>query len=411
MRILFISNLYPPHALGGWEQNCQEVVEALSTRGHECRVLTSRFGIQNELQTKAGITRALHLEANIHHYQPLDFFLKRPRRRQVNRIALQQAINGFHPDVIFIWGLWNLSREIAYWAEQWLPDRVAYAVAGYWLIDPTVHEIYWHKTAQHLMTRIAMAPARWLALRKVKAERSEHLLKLKHVFCVSDYVRKKMQDAGALPYGARIIRNGIDPAPFLQAASRRKPDSRMLRLIYAGGVLPHKGIHTAIEALGILKKRGELNGLHMDIVGRGHPSYLAALKKRIKDLDILPYISFAGRVPRSAIPAILALHDVFLFTSTWEEPIARSVMEAMAAELAVIGTAVGGQAEMLEDEGNALIYPANDAEALAASILHLQHAPRLRARLAAAGRQTVLERFTLPRMVDEIETWLLRIVS
>jgi len=81
-------------------------------------------------------------------------------------------------------------------------------------------------------------------------------------------------------------------------------------------------------------------------------------------------------------------------------------MEAMAAGLAVIGTAVGGQGEMLQDGLNALIFAPEDPLALAEAILQIRRDPALRARLARAGRQMVLERFTLDRMVNEMETWL-----
>jgi glycosyltransferase involved in cell wall biosynthesis len=107
----------------------------------------------------------------------------------------------------------------------------------------------------------------------------------------------------------------------------------------------------------------------------------------------------------------LAGHDVFLFTSVWEEPIARSVMEAMAAGLVVVGVPVGGQSEMLLDGANALVFPPGDADALAGCILRLQRDPDLAPRLSDAGRQMVLERFTLDRMVDEMETWLTGIAA
>ena len=51
-------------------------------------------------------------------------------------------------------------------------------------------------------------------------------------------------------------------------------------------------------------------------------------------------------------------------------------------------------------------YPPDDASKLADCIEVLQHDPALRARLALAGQATVEKRFTLERMVDEMESWL-----
>ncbi len=406
MRILFISNLYPPHDLGGWEQNCQEILLHLQARGHDCHVLTSRHGIADADQAEEGVTRALHLQADINYYRPLDFFLRRPGQERANRDALRQALDAFQPDVVFIWGMWNLSHQVAWWAEQWMPGRVAYAVAGYWFMQPDPHENYWRQTSRRSVTRALMVPARHWALRTLAQEKAAYPLRLDHVACVSQYVCDKLDQAGVLPHGARVIYNGIDPAPFLQAAARRNANDGALRLIYTGSLVTHKGVHTAIAALGLLHEQGALDGIYLDVVGGGHPDYEAGLRARVQALGVGGHVAFRGRVPRSEVPDALAGHDVFLFTSVYEEPIARSVMEAMAVGLAVVGTPVGGQVEMLTHNVNALVYPPDDAGKLATCIATLKRDPALCTRLASAGQCMVLERFTLERMADEMGAWL-----
>lgn len=143
MRILFITNLYPPCDLGGWEQNCQEIVQRFTARGHVCHVLTSSYGADKETPPEECISRSLYLEADIHYYRPLDFFLRRPGQERANQNIVRRTIEQFQPDVVFVWGMWNLSHQIPYWAEQWLPGRVAYSVAGYWFMQPGPHEAYW----------------------------------------------------------------------------------------------------------------------------------------------------------------------------------------------------------------------------------------------------------------------------
>ena len=411
MRVLFVSNLYPPHDLGGWEQNCQEIVLRLQARGHACHVLTSRYGLNDHVEPEADVTRALHLQADIHYYRPVDFFLRRPRQERANRRALHAALDTFQPDVVFIWGMWNLSPRLACWAEQWMPGRVAYAIASYWPMEPDAHQAYWQRTARRPWVRALMAPARGLALQFLARERKSHPLALAQVACVSEYVRRKLTQAGALPHGARVIYNGIDPQPFMEATAAQVPRHDMMRLVYAGGLVAHKGVLTAVVALGMLHKRGAADGLHLTIVGGGHPEYEAQLKRGVEEWALGEHVTFYGRVPRNDMPEVLAGHTVFLFTSVWEEPIARTVMEAMASGLTVIGTAVGGQREILEDGVNALVFPPDDAAKLADCILRLRSAPDLRLRLADTGRQTVLERFTLERMVDEMERWLAEIVG
>jgi glycosyltransferase involved in cell wall biosynthesis len=412
MRILFLSNFYPPYELGGWEQNCREIVLHLRERGHICYVLTSRYGVHSVNPSEKGVMRRLHLEADIHRYRPLAFFLQRPFQDKENKRVLKEVLDSFKPDVIFIWGMWNLSKQVAYWAEQWLPGQVAYAVANYWPIEPNMHEAYWQQPSRHKLIRTLMAPAKSLALRKLARRQEKYPLKLEQVACVSEYVRQKLLEANSLPHHARVIYNGIDPDPFRNASMNRilKTDED-LQLIYVGSILPHKGVHTAIEAIGLLQSRDEVNGLNLMIIGGGDYEYEKKLKKRIVELQLNDKVTFSGRLSRNRIPNLLAEADVFLFTSIWEEPIARSVMEAMATGLPVIGTPVGGQREMLEDHVNALVYTPNNAIELANCILQLKHQPSLRKRLARAGKSMVLERFTIDRMVDEMETWLEAIVQ
>jgi glycosyltransferase involved in cell wall biosynthesis len=67
-----------------------------------------------------------------------------------------------------------------------------------------------------------------------------------------------------------------------------------------------------------------------------------------------------------------------LFTSIWQEPFGRVIVEAMASGLAVVGTAVGGAAEMLVHDENSLVFEAGDSTSLARALRRLIESPALR---------------------------------
>ena len=407
MRLLFLSNLYPPHDLGGYEQWCQEVAVRLRERGHVVHVLTSRHGTDGSPSPEPDVTRTLHLQADVRHYRPLDFFLKRADQEQANRHELKATIDETAPDLVVVWGMWDLSRALPHWAEQWMPGRVAYYISSYWPSDTDIHQGYWQLPARRPLTEFAKKPFRAVALRQLSREGYPPTLRFEHAVCCSQYVRDTLVRAGKLLPHAAVLFGGIDPEPFLKhTPAKDDTHSSILRLLYFGSLLPHKGVHTALEALGILRRRGQADHVSLTILGGGHPDYEARLHAMVAQLNIGDMVQFAGRVPRNEIPAWLGRFDVFLFTSTWAEPMARSVMEAMAAGVSVIGTEVGGQVEMLVNEENSLTFQAEDAEALAGHIERLLREPALLSRLAQAGQQTVLERFSLQRMVDDMETWL-----
>jgi glycogen(starch) synthase len=407
MHLLFLSNLYPPHDMGGYEQWCREVATRLQERGHTVWVLTSRHGLNNSLTFEQNVIRTLYLQADVHYYKPMDFFLRRMGQERANKRELKRAMNQTAPDLVVIWGMWDLSRNLPYWAEQWMPGQVAYYVSSYWPNDMDIHEEYWQLPARRRLTELIKKPFRTVALAQLRREGYPPKLRFEHAVCCSEYVRDTLVQASRLPAHAGVLYGGIDPKPFLQyAAATDIILDNFLRLLFVGTLLPHKGVHTAFEALALLKRKGLADHVTLTILGSGHPDYEAHLRTMATRLHIDDKIHFAGRVPRHEISSWLGRFDVFLFTSIWAEPMARSVMEAMAAGLLVIGTKVGGQMEMLVDEENGLTFQAGDAEALANHIERVLSEPALLSRLARAGQQMVLQRFTLKRMVDDIEVWL-----
>jgi len=86
------------------------------------------------------------------------------------------------------------------------------------------------------------------------------------------------------------------------------------------------------------------------------------------------------------------------------------LLEAMAADLAVVATAVGGNVDAVIDNETGLLVDAGDPRALAAAMLRLAKSPQLRRRLAEAARARLERQFTLEACVDRYEK-LYRAVS
>jgi glycogen(starch) synthase len=416
MRLLFLSNFYPPYELGGYEQWAHEVAEGLVERGHKVSVLTSSFGVEGDDDTDDDkVTRTLFLQTNNDYYRPWDFFFRRSMQEAHNKRELEKMITTFQPDLVMVWGMWNLSHFLPYWAEQWMPGRVAYFISNYWPQDLDAHRLWWQLPTNHRATKLLKRPLRTMAMAKLEREGYPPTLRFEHAVCCSEYVRATLVAAGKLPEGAGVLLGGTEPEPFiayskLNLNTKTGRDQR-LKLLYFGRLIPDKGVHTAVEAMGLLKEQGLAENIDLTILGSGHPDYEKHLHALVDELELQEQVSFVGKVARNDMPRWLGSFDVFLFTSIWPEPMARSVMEAMASGLLVIGTEVGGQEEMLSDGQNALTFEPGDVEHLALQIKKAAGDPSLRLELARAGQQMVLEWFTLDRMVREIEQYLMDIVE
>jgi glycosyltransferase involved in cell wall biosynthesis len=157
---------------------------------------------------------------------------------------------------------------------------------------------------------------------------------------------------------------------------------------------PVKGLGTLIDAFA--KVRSEVSGARLLIVGDGPER--DELVGRAAAHDLGDAVLFAGyRVnARGLLPAC----DVYVNSSV-SEGLSLTILEAMAAELPVVATAVGGTPEVVSDGENGLLVLARDPDSLSRAMLTLARDERQRLRLAANGRAIVEARFTLDRMIDD----------
>lgn len=404
MRILIISNFFPPARPGGYTQWCHEVAERLATRGHTIGVLTSSYEAAKAPANEHNIYRLLHLEGDLAYYQPLHFFTRWRKQHRENLASLEHAVNDFAPDLIFIWGMWALSKALPAQAEELLPGRVVYYLSDYWPSALDMHTAYWQSPARHWPTQILKHGLKKVAMSVLAGEGTPGL-KFEWVICVSTRVRELLVEAGVPIQHARVIHGGTDVERFPNARPRDYRSGH-LKLLYAGQLVRHKGVHTAIEAMAKLVNDHRVNQITLTLVGSGHPEYESFLRDLVDKTQLQEYVTFGKPVTKDQMPEIFQQFDVLIFPSIYEEPLARVTQEGMASGLVVVGTTTGGTKEILWDGETGLTFAPEDADGLAKQMIRLINDPDLCDHLAQAGRQTVLENFTLDKMVKDIESYL-----
>jgi glycosyltransferase involved in cell wall biosynthesis len=124
------------------------------------------------------------------------------------------------------------------------------------------------------------------------------------------------------------------------------------------------------------------------------------IQHQVRALGIESRVRFLG--VRSDIPDLLRAADVFVFPSRWEgNPL--SVMEAMAAGLPVVATAVGGVPELVEDGASGILVPNEDLHGLVAAMQRMAQNPDLREQMGHAARCRAVERFDIRQTVRAYE--------
>ena len=159
---------------------------------------------------------------------------------------------------------------------------------------------------------------------------------------------------------------------------------------------PVKDLHTMLEAMSLVTRASS----HARLVVLGDGPLKNDLEATVKRLGLGSVVRFPGWCPDAAqvFPAL----DLFVLSSL-SEGISLALLEAMAAGVPVVATAVGGNRDVLAGPNTGLLVPPRSPHDLAHAMLSLIDDPTRRHTLSAGGRGRVEEAFSLQRMVREYE--------
>jgi glycosyltransferase involved in cell wall biosynthesis len=332
------------------------------------------------------------------------FFSSRKIRENKNLSQLQEVINGFAPDLVLVWGMWNLPRSLPALAEKLLPGKVAYYIGDYWTTLPSQFENYWDAPARNIITGLPKFFLKPIA-QQILAREKRTGLKLDYAMFPSVFMRDEHKRKGVSPKNTKVVYGAIDTSVYLNQRTNNKPRD-ITSFLYIGRLTHEKGVHTAIQAIRKLVIEYGHKHLKLTIVGEGDNDYVAYLHQLVEQSKADALVTFLPAQPKEALPDLYRQSDIFLFTSIWEEPFGRVIVEAMASGVTVVGTKVGGASEILIDNENALVFNPDDPDSLAQQLNRLIESPDLRKRLKVSAQETAVNKFDIKRMTAEIESYL-----
>jgi glycosyltransferase involved in cell wall biosynthesis len=309
VKILVLSNLYPPDFIGGYELACEHAVDALIARGHEVRVLTSVarrlvppvphvnrvFKLTNiydlvwKKELKPLVARLIHTEAHQIHAH--------------NVHVLLQNLQEWEPDVAYVFNILALGGAgimgcLRYLRVPWvwqlsdiIPAALCISSNGF---EPTLAQQFKRQLRGHFIA-------------------------------VSQGLLRELETMGVRLRGrVEILPNWIRGArPPERTAFYR---GGTLRIVSIGVLAEHKGTGQLIEAAEMLVASG-YKDFYIDFYGETHdPSF----PRQARRLGLDRWVNFKGVCPHDELMGRLAGYDVLAFPTHAEEPFGMAPLEAVA---------------------------------------------------------------------------------
>lgn len=213
----------------------------------------------------------------------------------------------------------------------------------------------------------------------------------------------QIRNVGRRPDQVRMIYNAIDVAGFdpnldRTSARRNLGVAGQGPLIGTMGRLdPQKGIEYFLEMAASVQ--AAVPDACFVVIGEGEAR--ARYEQIVRGKNMQGYVSFTGY--RGDTARCLAALDVFVLASTFE-PFGLVLTEAMAMERPVVASRVGGIPEVVKGGETGTLVAPHNAQALAQAVLRYLSDPHLARRHGRAGRQRVLQHFSLTRLKRDVET-------
>jgi glycosyltransferase involved in cell wall biosynthesis/phosphoheptose isomerase len=219
---------------------------------------------------------------------------------------------------------------------------------------------------------------------------------------------QELMGLGADPERIRIVPCGVDAEDFTPPAGRtgtaggqRSPQDPV-SLVALGRLVERKGVDVVVRAL------AQVPQAHLTVAGGPDRSALdddpeaRRLVALAEEYGVSDRLTLTGRVDRQEAARLLSCADIVTCTP-WYEPFGIVPLEAMACGRPVVGSAVGGLLDSIDDGTTGLLVPPRDVDATAAAIRRLAEDPALAERMGRAGRARVQELFSWERVADLTE--------
>jgi glycosyltransferase involved in cell wall biosynthesis len=417
MRILLVTNGFPPLANAGVESHTHALARELHRMGHTIHIFcrdadfsVPMYTVRETVVDELTVTRVVNNLLDVHEFEHL--YLN-PRIDTI----YAQLLRDFQPDIVHIQHCIGLSMGcLEQSVKAGIPTLVT--LHDYWYICPTVNLIrpdfslcagshngmncfdcvylvprqsvevtripFYHQLHRFVPIAIRQRAFQWLS-RLQQQQKSEVLVQptifrrvdsMRNLLSQADlilspshHLKNKYVGFGIASEKIKVVPLGMNVEQWLNIPRIPRSPDAPLRLGYAGSFLPTKGADIAIKAF-----KQVPGNMTLELVGFEPPAslYPAQLKELMSD-D--PRITYVGAIPNHLLPERFATWDAFLMPALWEETFSFVAREALLTGLPVIASDMPVLPEIIKPGKNGFLVPPGDVEAWSAQFRTLLENP------------------------------------
>jgi glycosyltransferase involved in cell wall biosynthesis len=347
MKLLLISNIFPPGYIGGYELGALEIARALAARGHDVQVLTSDYFL-DEANEIDGFEVHRILESVSMAHDLIDTDTQNRLGHYINLRNIRKigsAYRQFKPDVVLLFNIHGLGSLgiLQFLTSVGVPTMLYLMDNVFSGLRPNSSR---HKKFQQLFG-------------------DPQLNRLSKIIAMSQNVSRSV---------AATIGADLGPVTYIPGWVNVQSDwptevhthDGGVRFVFSSRVTPHKGTELMLDAAENLVRRG-ITGFSIDVYGSG---WVADFMQKVQTKGLSDYIRYRGSVGKSEMLAGFFHYDALLFP-TWErEAFGFVASEAAAAGCLPIMTAGIGASEWFLDNIDC-IKISRSAHSLTAAMLQV----------------------------------------
>src|SRR3989344_6225166 len=403
MKIVILSDGFPPNSLGGAEVIASNLSLALLKKGHEVSVITT---VRDSKQAGFFIRNGLSTY-NIYSSYPI--YLRAYKCLNNPRVVKEVAeiLKKIKPDVVHAH---NIHEHLSYAS---LAKARKYARAVF-LTAHDVMSVHYGKLGSHVsqdgkVVTDSISPWRQLLQYKLRYNPLRnifirfYLKKADVIFSVSNALADVLRNKGISKI--EVLHNGIDVSNWNINEDKinlfkQKYNLQDKKVLFFGGRLSEaKGASQAVKVLAEVSR--ELKNVRLLIVG-DKSKVGDSILMEIKRLKLEDRVVFTGWVEHKELPYVYGACDLVLVLSKYLDPFPTVNLEAMASKKAVIGTVLGGTPEVVSDGVTGYVVNPRDLKSTSKKVLDLLKDEEKSKSFGLAGFERVTKIFSEDFWVNEM---------